>query len=54
MLTTFISLFSVFALAALLAGTFILAKLAMQQETRAVKVPVRAQNQNPRIHSNRR
>ncbi|NKD38556.1 hypothetical protein HED42_10445 [Enterococcus casseliflavus] len=54
MLTTFISLFSIFALAALLAGTFFLAKLAMQQETRAVKVPVRAQNQNPRIHSDRR
>jgi hypothetical protein len=52
MLTTFISLFSIFALAALLAGTFFLAKLAMQQETKAVKVPVRVQNQNPPMDKN--
>jgi hypothetical protein len=53
MLATFVSLFSIFGLAALLAGTVFLARQLMQQETRAVKVPVKVQSQDPRNHIRR-
>lgn len=48
MLATFISLFSIFALAALLAGTFFMARLLMDQEAKQVKVPVRIHNEDNR------
>ncbi|WP_430609552.1 hypothetical protein [Enterococcus sp. DIV0876] len=54
MLATFISLFSIFALAVLLAGTFMMARLLMAQEAKQVKVPVRIQNEdNRRQYKNR-
>ena len=53
MLATFVSLFSIFGLAALLGGTLFLARQLMQQETRAVKVPVKVQGEDPRNHIRR-
>jgi nitrate reductase gamma subunit len=47
MLATFVSLFSIFGLAALLGGSLLLARQLMRHETRAVKVPVKV-SQDPR------
>lgn len=53
MLATFVSLFSIFGLAALLSLLLFLARQLMQQETRAVKVPVKVQSEDPRNHIHR-
>ena len=54
MLATFVStFFNLLVLAALLGGTLFLARQLMQQETRAVKVPVKVQSEDPRNHIRR-